>query len=1048
VNELPQGTVTFLFTDIEGSTELLKGLGDRYQGVLDDQARILREAASSHGGREVDNQGDSFFFAFARANAALGAAVVAQRALSAHEWPDGARVRVRMGLHTGEPSVGGERYVGLGVHRAARVGAAGHGGQVLLTNPTRELVEDEVDGVAVRELGVYRLKDIDRPELLYQLDIAGLPSAFPPLKAEKVEPPRPLMRRPLFVGALAGAIAAAVLVPLLALGGGSTRLSAQVTAPVQGDALGVFDTGKTKLTTEVAVEKRPSAVAVGPGAIWVANVDDDSVSEIDSRTNEPKQAAIAVGNGPSGLAIGGGFVWVANYLGRSISQIDPRTSEVVHTIRLGGRPSGVAFGDGVLWVADASDRSVLRIDPATDKPGKSIPVDAGAAAIAFGFKSLWVAGQNTGSVTRVDPSSGNTQPINVGAGPTAIAVGAGAVWVANSVDGTVSRIDPARNAEAAKIPVGSEPGAVAVAPDGSAVWVANTGSGTVSRIDPLQQNQVVQTVTTGNHPDGIGLIGSALYLAVRSAGTRHRGGTLTVVYDGLFQHDEAQLLDPALSYITFGWQALVLTNDGLVTFQRAGGSAGTRLVPDLATSLPTATDHGKTYTFQLRPGIRYADGRLVRPRDFRRAIERALAYEPPEGGGPGSNYFGAIVGAAACIQAPNKPCDLSQGIVTGANTVSFHLVKRDPDFLFKLAEPTAYAEPANTPLKAKVPLPATGPYEVASYSVSKSSDVLRLVRNPRFHEWSAAAQPAGYPERILLELRNVSVAQDVRAVLAGRTDLTNVDTPIPSSLDLSLHTRYAAQLHAEPTLATLWFALNTRVPPFDSLDVRRAIALAVDRKRLVQLNGGRDLVAPTCQILPPGVDGYRRYCPSSRTDLAQAKRLVAASGTKGATIVLNFGVPYAEHSPFPPYLRSLLRTLGYHARIHVVTVKQFGREQTDPRYKWQVWSTGWYADWPTASTFFSPFTCASFQPNATNENLSEFCDHRLDAQIARAQSLQLTKPQAAARIWARVDRGIVDQWPVVPVLTPQTVNLASARVGNYVYSPWIAGPFLDQLWVR
>ena len=137
MSELPQGTVTFLFTDIEGSTELLKRLGARYHEVLDAHARILREAASSHGGSEVDNQGDSFFFAFARANAALGAAVVAQRALAAHEWPDGAEVRVRMGLHTGEPSVGGERYVGLGVHRAARIGAAGHGGQVLLSNPTR-----------------------------------------------------------------------------------------------------------------------------------------------------------------------------------------------------------------------------------------------------------------------------------------------------------------------------------------------------------------------------------------------------------------------------------------------------------------------------------------------------------------------------------------------------------------------------------------------------------------------------------------------------------------------------------------------------------------------------------------------------------------------------------------------------------------------------------------------------------------------------------------------------------------------------------------------
>ena len=165
---LPVGTVTFLFTDIEGSTRLLKQLGERYGEVLEQHQRILRDAVERCEGREVDTQGDAFFFAFARAKSALAAAVVAQRALAQHQWPDGVQVRVRMGLHTGEPAVGRERYVGLGVHRAARIGAAGHGGQVLLSNATRELVEDEVGDVSVRPLGSYRLKDVDRPESLFQ----------------------------------------------------------------------------------------------------------------------------------------------------------------------------------------------------------------------------------------------------------------------------------------------------------------------------------------------------------------------------------------------------------------------------------------------------------------------------------------------------------------------------------------------------------------------------------------------------------------------------------------------------------------------------------------------------------------------------------------------------------------------------------------------------------------------------------------------------------------------------------------------------------------
>ena len=165
--ELPSGTVTFLFTDIEGSTRLLKELGPAYGDALAEHQRILRASVTAHGGREVDTQGDSFFVAFRRAKDAVAAAVDAQRDLAAHGWPEGRAVKVRMGLHTGEPRVGGERYVGLGVHKAARIASAGHGGQVLLSRTTRELVEDELPtGVTIRDLGERRLKDLDRPERL------------------------------------------------------------------------------------------------------------------------------------------------------------------------------------------------------------------------------------------------------------------------------------------------------------------------------------------------------------------------------------------------------------------------------------------------------------------------------------------------------------------------------------------------------------------------------------------------------------------------------------------------------------------------------------------------------------------------------------------------------------------------------------------------------------------------------------------------------------------------------------------------------------------
>jgi predicted ATPase/class 3 adenylate cyclase len=168
-SELPTGVVTLLFTDVEGSTRLLREMGDAYAGALAEHRHLIRAAADAHGGVEVDTQGDAFFIAFARASDAVAAAGEAQRALAVGP------IRVRMGLHTGEPQLGDEGYVGIDVHRAARIAAAGHGGQVLLSGATRALVDAEV-----RDLGPHRLKDLTAPERLYQLCIDGLPADFPP----------------------------------------------------------------------------------------------------------------------------------------------------------------------------------------------------------------------------------------------------------------------------------------------------------------------------------------------------------------------------------------------------------------------------------------------------------------------------------------------------------------------------------------------------------------------------------------------------------------------------------------------------------------------------------------------------------------------------------------------------------------------------------------------------------------------------------------------------------------------------------------------------
>src|SRR5215467_6252558 len=251
MSALPTGTVTLLFTDIEGSTRLLQQLGERYTGLLEACRSLLCAAFQEWHGHEVDTQGDSFFVAFARASDAVAAAVAAQRALASHSWPEGTTVRVRMGLHTGEPQRSSEGYVGLDVHRAARIMSCAHGGQILLSPTTRALIEHDLPtGVSLRELGAHRLKDLQHPLQLFQLVTPDLPAHFPPLRTLDLHPNNLPIQLTSFIGREKDVAQVAHLllrdgVRLLTLTGpggiGKTRLGLQVAAELSEQfADGVF----------------------------------------------------------------------------------------------------------------------------------------------------------------------------------------------------------------------------------------------------------------------------------------------------------------------------------------------------------------------------------------------------------------------------------------------------------------------------------------------------------------------------------------------------------------------------------------------------------------------------------------------------------------------------------------------------------------------------------------------------------------------------------------------------------------------------------------
>src|SRR5256714_7798200 len=238
MHHLPRGTVTLLFTDMEGSTRLLQQLGERYTDLLEEYRQLLRAAFGRWNGNVVDTQGDAFFVAFARATDAVSGAVAAQRALASHVWPEGVVVRVRMGLHTGEPTLSSQGYTGLDVHLAARMMSAGHGGQVLLSQTTRALVEHDLPtGVSLRGLGAHRLKDLQQKSHLYQLVIADFPADFPPLKTLDTHPNNLPVQLTPFIGrehelAAVQQLLIREVVRLLTLNGlgvvGTTRFALQV----------------------------------------------------------------------------------------------------------------------------------------------------------------------------------------------------------------------------------------------------------------------------------------------------------------------------------------------------------------------------------------------------------------------------------------------------------------------------------------------------------------------------------------------------------------------------------------------------------------------------------------------------------------------------------------------------------------------------------------------------------------------------------------------------------------------------------------------------
>jgi YVTN family beta-propeller protein len=810
-------------------------------------------------------------------------------------------------------------------------------------------------------------------------------------------------RRAVLIGAAALAVAGAVAVAMW------PDRDARI-ATIHGNAVALIDPEEPSLSAQVPLDGPPSAVAAGPGAIWVADDRNGSVSRIDPATNTVRQT-VTVGHGQSALAAGRDGVWVANRQDGTISLVSADTNSVVDTYTAGS-PSDVCLLDGDVWVAGASPGAVLRLDPDTRRPN-AVAVSADPSALACGAGGVWAVDES-GRLTQINPATNTVRhTLDVGAGASVLAAGEEALWVANPQFDTVSRVDPERGVVTATVLLRPADEPVALAVGAGGVWVANRRAQTLVRIDP-ERPVAAAPLALGSEPRALTVADGRLWVAVAPAGAGHRGGTLRVDFETPWRDARAEF-DPAMSYseVTF---LISVAYDGLTAFRRVGGRAGTEPVPDLAEAIPTPSDGGRTYTFTVRDGVRFSTGQPVRASDIERGIERSL-----EADGAASVLLDGIESVAA--DDANR-------------TIVIRLKRPDPDLPYRLAWPFASAVPPGTAPPPSV-VPATGPYRIAEFMPRRR---VRLVRNRFYKTWSALAKPDGYPDVIDVRL-GVKPHKGIAAVRAGRTHVTRM----PAEVDelAALRRRDPGLINDTVAPITTWLFLNTQVAPFDRRDARRAVALAIDREAVEAAAGGENVARSTCHILPPTYPGYRRGCPSM--DLAKARRLVADSGTRGARVVLRFHPMYAF---MMPVLERALDSLGYRTSVRAVPAGKYFGQIADSSVRVQAGPTSWGADYPSSSTFLSSFTCDSFVPRSTlNGNWSQFCNRGADALIRRATAASASDPRAADALWAQAERRVLDAAPAVPLINNVQTDVVSEQLRNDQYHPqW--GLLFDQAWVR
>jgi peptide/nickel transport system substrate-binding protein len=482
-------------------------------------------------------------------------------------------------------------------------------------------------------------------------------------------------------------------------------------------------------------------------------------------------------------------------------------------------------------------------------------------------------------------------------------------------------------------------------------------------------------------------------------------------------------LDPGLSYTVQGWSIMLPVHLGLVTYKLVNGPEGATVIPGLAEDLPEVSSDGTSYKFTLREGITYSDGKEVKASDFKSTIKRLYLIDSP-----GVGFFTGIQGAEQF--AETKKGDIP-GIVTddAARTVEIKLTKPQGDFLHILATMFASFVPPGTPAKdqSTVGIPSTGPYMIESYTPNR---VVTLVRNP---EWKGITDiPDGNPDKMTF-----NVIEEDSAALQSVIDGTNDYDfhPIPVDRLGEVQNQYADQLKLYTPANTYYYFMNTRLKPFDKLEVRQAVNYAVDREAVVRLYGG--LASTTQNVLPPTYPQYTKIDMYTH-DLAKAKQLVQQSGYSGMAVTVWGNSRETLQKP-AAYLADILNQIGFKAKLKIIDPSVYFTTIGNQRTKAQTGIANWFQDYPHPLNWFDVLLNGNRITEEHNNNYSNANVKKINSEIEALKQEAEINDEINER-WAQVDQQVAENALWAPVVnrqftdffTPQ-MDLENCYVSHVLY---------------